>query len=974
MKYMKKLLAILIAMETMLVSAAIPVSAADPKSCVVYVYNDRNGLPTGEANTVAQTPDGYIWIGSYAGLIRYDGTSFRNFSDEGIIPSSTVRSLYVDAAGRLWVGSNDMGVFMMDGNKFVRPEGQPKDSILCIRNLTENSDGDIIVSSSTGIAKISDGTMTVFSDEEISGMTFYSAAADKFGRIWGSVNSGAYVLSSDGKVIGQIENNLIFPGENIYCFSNGEDGSVWCGSDKNSVAHIQFSGDQLSESDLDVTLYNTDKISTINSIIPVFDGSIMLNALNGFGVIDSDGSLTAFDETQSAVSVTGSCIDYEGNVWLASSTNGVIKYTQGSFTYPGRGTEISEYRINTLTCSNDCFYIGTDNGLLIYDSDWYPVTNRLTDMLRGDRVRNIISDRSGRVWIASYSDSPVICYDPKTEELTSRSSANGLSNNNARVLLELSDGTVAAGTQNGGSLIRPDGTVDQIPELGSVAILCMHETEDGSLLIGTDGRGIYKLKDGGFSTLGSGQPESGVILRIIPDTEKGCYFISTGSGLEYFDGAEYRPLHNLNKQAGNIFDMYLRDDRLYCLQNSGIKVFLRNDVLADNGASGIDYGFDAGLSGSLYANTWNWLSPDGDLYISTRNGISCFKFQQSGATLPKCIVNTVTVDGSVYEHPDHITIPSNAKRMSIDFAALSFSSSARVTIECLLEGFDDEMTVLTAKSGTLSYTNLPGGNYTFKMKIFLTDAPDEYTEYTVSIEKERSLLERTWFRSVLILAAVTVTVLITMFFLRIKIRQMKQRQKEYRDMLEQTLKTFGGTIDAKDSYTNGHSLRVAQYSKEIARRMNMNAKEQEHIYYVALLHDIGKIGVPDNILTKPGKLTDEEWQIIQQHPAIGGNILKDFTAIKDIVDGAKYHHERYDGNGYNAGLKGEEIPLIARIIAVADTYDAMSSKRCYRNSLPAKAITEELRRVSGTQLDPKIVPYMIAMIEDGTAPIVLHGE
>lgn len=342
--------------------------------------------------------------------------------------------------------------------------------------------------------------------------------------------------------------------------------------------------------------------------------------------------------------------------------------------------------------------------------------------------------------------------------------------------------------------------------------------------------------------------------------------------------------------------------------------------------------------------------------------------------LPKCIVNQVTVDSTVYEHPEAITIPYNAKRISIDYAALSYSTSARLTVSCSLDGFDDEETVQTSRSGTLSYTNLPGGSYTFKMRVSLTDDPESFTEYTVKIDKEKSLLEQNWFHALIILAALLATVSITMLCLRARIKKIKRRQEEYQDMLEQTLKTFGGTIDAKDKYTNGHSLCVAQYSKEIARRMNWSPAQQEHIYYVALLHDIGKIGVPDSILTKPGKLTDEERGVIQQHPAIGGNILKNFTAIKDIADGAKYHHERYDGTGYNAGLKGEEIPLIARIIAVADTYDAMSSKRCYRNSLPSDVIIAELKRVAGTQLAPNIVPYMIAMIEDGTAPIILPGQ
>ena len=971
---MKRILSVILAVVTSLNAITFPVAAADPVSCVVSVYNDRNGLPTGEANAVVQTPDGYIWIGSYAGLIRYDGTEFRNFSDEGLIPTSTVRSLYVDTSGRLWIGSNDKGVFVRENGSFIQPEGQPDDSILCIRSFTENSGGDIIVASSTGMACISSGKMKVFDDEQIKGVTFYSAAVDKYGRIWGLVNSGAVVLSADGRLMDHISSDVIFPDESIYCFSTGCDGVVWCGSDGKTVARIDFTGQSLSGSDISIELINAGRMSTINSIVPMPDGSAMINALNGFGIIDPDGNLTEFDETQSAASVMGSCIDYEGSAWLASSTNGIIQYTQGSFVYPGLKSDLSDYRINTLTESHGLFYLGTDKGLLIYDNDWNPVSNELTDRLDGIRVRNIICGSDGRVWIASYSHTPVLCFDPDSGSVSSWSEESGLIDDSARVLTELSDGTVAVGTQNGENLIRLDGTVEQVEGLGHIAILCMLETADGSLLIGTDGGGIYELKNGVLSSFGSGNPASGVILRMIRDSEEGCYFISTGSGLVDYDGTGYRALNNLDKQAGNIFDMYLRDGKLYCLQNSGIMAFERQDVIDDNGAAGVDFGFNDGLSGSLFANTWNWLSPDGSLYISTRNGVSVFDFQQPKSVLPKCIVNQVTVDNKVYEHPEAIMIPHDARRISIDYAALSYSNSARLTASCSLEGFDNEQTVQTSRSGTLSYTNLPGGSYTFRMRVCLTDDPDSFTEYTVKIDKGKSLLEQNWFRALIILAFLLATVSITMLCLRARIKKIKHHQEEYQDMLEQTLKTFGGTIDAKDKYTNGHSLRVAQYSKEIARRMNWTPAQQEHIYYVALLHDIGKIGVPDSILTKPGKLTDEERSVIQQHPAIGGNILKNFTAIKDIADGAKYHHERYDGGGYNAGLKGEEIPLIARIIAVADTYDAMSSRRCYRNSLPSDVIIAELNRVAGTQLDPNIVPYMIAMIEDGTAPIILPEQ
>ena len=155
--------------------------------------------------------------------------------------------------------------------------------------------------------------------------------------------------------------------------------------------------------------------------------------------------------------------------------------------------------------------------------------------------------------------------------------------------------------------------------------------------------------------------------------------------------------------------------------------------------------------------------------------------------------------------------------------------------------------------------------------------------------------------------------------------------------------------------------------------MHMDEETQTNLYYVALMHDCGKIGVDDAILRKPGKLTKEEFDQIKAHTTIGYEILKNFTAIPDIRDGAHYHHERYDGNGYPEGLKGNEIPLFARIICIADSYDAMSSKRCYRDPFPADITIEELRSNAGRQFDPDIVQYMIDMINDGFTGSVLKA-
>lgn len=194
--------------------------------------------------------------------------------------------------------------------------------------------------------------------------------------------------------------------------------------------------------------------------------------------------------------------------------------------------------------------------------------------------------------------------------------------------------------------------------------------------------------------------------------------------------------------------------------------------------------------------------------------------------------------------------------------------------------------------------------------------------------------------------------------------EIEQRGEKLARLSKQVVLTLAKTIDAKDKYTHGHSERVADYSREIARRMGMSAKEQQNIYYMGLLHDIGKIGIPDTIINKTGKLTEEEYQIIKMHPVYGEEILKNITEIHNVSVGAKYHHERYDGKGYAEGLRGEDIPLAARIIGIADAYDAMTSKRSYREVLPQEVVRNEILKGKGTQFEPRCADVMLEMMDE----------
>lgn len=189
--------------------------------------------------------------------------------------------------------------------------------------------------------------------------------------------------------------------------------------------------------------------------------------------------------------------------------------------------------------------------------------------------------------------------------------------------------------------------------------------------------------------------------------------------------------------------------------------------------------------------------------------------------------------------------------------------------------------------------------------------------------------------------------------------------------LHEIVDALATTLEAKSTYTCGHSSRVAELSLALAKGMGLSVGEQEMIHIGGHLHDIGKIGIPDAILNKPGKLTDKEFAIMRQHPEIGSNIVSKVKALRSIAGIVRHHHERFDGTGYPDGLYGEEISLEARIVAVADAFDAMNTIRTYRSALSFDQALAEMGRCRGSQFDPEIVDVLMALARTQQLPSML---
>ena len=255
---------------------------------------------------------------------------------------------------------------------------------------------------------------------------------------------------------------------------------------------------------------------------------------------------------------------------------------------------------------------------------------------------------------------------------------------------------------------------------------------------------------------------------------------------------------------------------------------------------------------------------------------------------------------------------------------------------------------------------------------FITYVPDQTLDYVIDFNEgvvkyhlELTVWDLPIFIVLLIFMAVWIVIFVSLIISQVRVNKLLEQQKHDAKIIEQSIGTFINFIEAKDPNTKGHSERVAKYSRMIAKEMKYSQEDCNRIYYIALMHDCGKISIPITILQKPSRLTDEEYDEIKKHTTYGARMLRDFNSIKDIDLGAKYHHERFDGKGYPDGISGDDIPMIARIICVADSFDAMNSNRCYRPRLTEEYIMRELIENKGKQFDPNVIECLIKLIENG---------
>ena len=715
------------------------------------------------------------------------------------------------------------------------------------------------------------------------------------------------------------------------------------------------------------------------------DGKIWICAGNGVGVIE-DGQFTLIDNLLMNNNVGHVMTDYLGNLWFTSTRQGVMKVVPNQFSDLFARYGISETVVNTTCMLDGVLFIGTDTGLIALDDDG-PVpslplsraatvsgvdlgTDDLISLLDGSRIRSIIRDSQDRLWISTWRACGLLRYDHG--EITAFTEEDGMLTNSFRTVSEAADGSILVALTGGVNVIRGDSIVaawgkeDGILTTESLTVC---EGTDGDIVLGSNGGGIYIVNETGVKNINveDGLP-SDIVMRLKRDANRDVIWIVTSSAIAYMT-PDYQVTTVQKFPYPNNFDLYeTSGGDMWVLSSNGIYVVPTEELLANGEISPVFYGIASGLPCITTANSYSELTAEGDLYIAGSTGVCKVNIEVPFEDVNdlKAVVPFVEVDGTAI-YPDEtgaFIIPHSTQKLTVPSFVFNYSlSDPQVSHQ--LEGFErSSMTVDRSDMVPIDYTNLRGGTYHYVMQ--LKDNMGRGNKVvTVQITKEKAFYEEAWFYVVAGLVALLLLVMIVRLYVRRKTQKLEKKHKETMAFVSGITEAFAKVIDMKDRYTNGHSSRVAQYTAMLARELGCDEETVEKYYRIALLHDVGKVGVPQEVLNKPGKLTDEEFEIIKSHTSQGYEALKQITIMPELAIGAQAHHERPDGRGYPNHLKGDEIPRAAQIIAVADCFDAMYSNRPYRNRMNFDKVVSIIKEVSGTQLTPDVVDAFLRLVEKG---------
>lgn len=773
-----------------------PVKSHDGYSAVVY--DNTNGMPTSEANDIAQTSDGFIWIGGYAGLIRYDGNTFERLDSTNGIDS--VACLLVDSYDRLWVGTNDNGVALMESGEFRFWDLDDGFNSLKVTDVEEDSAGNIYVGTTAGVVMITAELEAVpLEDKRIAEAYVENMSADSNGLVYVITHDENMFMLRDGNLVNYYENSEMNMGNILTLFPDPDNpGWVYYGTEDQGIFHVN------PKDDFDTSEHiSIEPLLSVSGIEKIGD-KIWVCTRNGIGAIDKDG-FHNLDYLPLNNSVDHVMMDYEGNLWFTSTRQGLMKLVPNRFSDLFSRYKIPETVVNTTRMYDGKLFIGTDTeGLIVTDSkgivDSLPLTSvrmasggaaavsdssDLIKLLKGSRIRSIISDSNGYLWITTWRSFGLLRY--KDGEVTIFDTSEGLLSDRIRSVYEAGDGSILVAITGGMNIIKGDsvtGSYGQEQGIVNSETLCVCEAPNGDMLVGSNGDGIYVFKKGETKASNIGRMHgltSDVIMKIKYDDLNKVFWIITGNSIAYMT-EDYQLRTISNFPYPDNLDLFISSSGyLWILSSDGIYVCTAKDLMEDNVTDPVHYGIENGLPCILTNNAYSCLDEDGELYIAGRTGVASVNIEDpiENSHNLKQIVPFVGADGKrIYpDEQGNFRIPGDTQKLTV-YGFVCSSSLVDPFVTYYLKGFDRRSTTVKRSSfEPVTYTNLSGGTYSFIME--LNDVMGNGSKIsTVRITKERTLLEQPLFFVLALGAFAAASLGLIQLGVRRKLKQLEAKHRE----------------------------------------------------------------------------------------------------------------------------------------------------------------------------------------------------
>ena len=647
--------------------------------------------------------------------------------------------LFKDSKGKLWIGTNDSGVGCYDPEDgsivfYDSSKGLSADSV---RDITEDDHGHIFVATITELCMIrEDGNIKVYNDRGLYGLTKLCASGATVAGIRGD---GSIIIFDDIKI------NYVLGG-NYTDIAVEEAGNYIVGTSSNLTGRIHIR-DGATEV---ISKTYTGELSYFNDIVYSKSfGGYFVACENGLGFVTDKGTVTNLSTGDFDSSIVNVFIDYQGNVWFASSKQGIKKYSWNPFEDIFSRASLEPDVVNSVMVKNGLLYAGTNNGLVTIDlKTYYSVPIPDPAYLKNVRIRNIMCDSKDNVWFSTYGPYGLIKMRTDGTLACFNSLNTGTEGDRFRFSKELSDGRIVAASNTGLSFIEGEKVTLTLGEKEGITtqILSMVEAEDGRLLCGSDGGGVFVIeKDKVVKTIGAEEGlKTLVVIKIVPCT--GGYLYVTSNAMYYDNGAEIRRLDSF--PYSNNYDVFISEDgKAWVMSSGGIYVLDEKDLLADGEYSYMLLNRSRGLNTAITANS-NYVLNGERLYISCTDGVRrvSTKNYDSFNNEFEIGILELTVGDEVIKPTDGVYIlPPSMGRIQFDVAVMNYSLSNPL-IRIFLEGADDEgVTCYQKNMQMLSFTNLPHGDYELHVQVLDTAGIEVVREEVFKVKKESLLFERGYF-------------------------------------------------------------------------------------------------------------------------------------------------------------------------------------------------------------------------------------